>query len=112
MKILSNTGVKNSEAEDDGYDQVLRIEANNIVFKIDIHASHWDQYSYATLEVLKKDLEWKVLDRKHPFYDYDITGNYPAAYNIQQNLFEPIINDFKKLIQDEYSIILKLDYYN
>lgn len=96
MKILDNPGIKELKSNG-GRNQVMLLEHNGILYKINILSESYESQSYGRLYVLNKNNELTLLKLINPNRDYNIDISYRDSY--PSTSFEPIINDFKKLIK-------------
>lgn len=97
MKILDDSKIRVLHSNG-GRNQVILLEHNGILYKINILSESYVSQSYGRLYVLNNNNELTLLKTINPERDYGI--DISSRDNYSSNTFDPIINDFKKLIKN------------
>jgi len=102
MRILENSGIKESHSNN-GHKQTLLVEEKDNLYKIIVYVESHVFQSFAKVYLLNGNKEWTLLHSVVP-KEYGLDDFYKPY---SENKFLPVINDLKKTIKKLDKVINK-----
>lgn len=93
--VMDDSGIVKKHSND-GKTQTIIFKCNDRYWKLIIHSESYDFQSYIRLYTSSTLDNWNLVKKGNPKKDYNIDISY-IAYS--QNVFSPIIEDYKKVIE-------------